>query len=213
MTLHGIVDINPHLAPYFHNYKPSETEAELALFSRRKVMAGLLRKVNIRSTLISGGIAGIAFCIPVFFYIKYAVYRDAWLLYLGCFLFFSVIWIHTLTDSRRRSHNESTVALIFASHMATLTGIALACLLSFLLLTAMIPGYLTSSVPGKTLSGEPVNSILDKTNGLSIQVFLAATFINFSVGSFSGIILPFAAKRNQKKDQKDPAPLHQHGAS
>ena len=176
-------------------------------------MAGLLRKVNIRSTLVAGGIAGILFCIPVFFYITYAEYRDAWLLYLGSFLFFLTIWIHTLSDSRRRSHNESTVALIFASHMATLTGIAVACIISFVLLSAMIPGYLTSGVPDKTLTGEPTSLVLDKTNGLSFQVFLAATFINFSVGSFSGIILPFAAKRNQKQDQKDPAPLHQHGAS
>src|SRR5688572_30021065 len=118
-------------------------------------MAGLLRKVNLWATLISGGIAGVAFSIPVFFYIIYAEYRASWLLYLGCFLFFLVIWVHTLTDSRRRSHNESTVALVFASHMATLTGIAVACLLSFLMLSTMIHGYLTSHVPDKVLTGEP----------------------------------------------------------
>lgn len=174
-------------------------------------MAGLFRKVNLLSTLVSGSVAGVSFCIPVFFYIKYAVYRDSWLLYLGSFLFFIVIWVHTLRESRKRSHSESTVALIFASHVATITGIAIACALSFLLLWTMVPGYLTRSVPGKLLTGEPTNTILDKTNGLSFQVFLAATFVNFSVGSFSSIIVPFAAKRNQKEDPKDPAPLHQHG--
>ncbi|RYG24607.1 MAG: hypothetical protein EOO01_43265 [Chitinophagaceae bacterium] len=176
-------------------------------------MAGFFRKVNIRSTLISGLIAGAVFSIPVFFYIKYPVYRFAWLLYLGSFMFFAVIWVHTLRESRKRAHNESTIALIFASHMATIAGIAVATVLSFIMLSTMIPGYLTSAVPDKTLTGEPSNSVMDKTDGLSLQVFLAAIFINFCVGSFSGIILPFAAKRNQKKDQRDPAPLHQHGAS
>ena len=174
-------------------------------------MAGLFRKVNLRSTLVTGLIAGTAFSIPVYFYISDARYRDSWLLYLGSFLFFLVIWMHTLIDSRKRAHNESTVALIFASHMATLAGIVVACVLSFILLNWLIPGYLSSPTPGKTMTGEPSNVDIDKTNGLSFQVFLAATFINFSVGSFSSIILPFAAKRNQKHDRKDPAPLHQQG--
>ncbi|MET0465072.1 MAG: hypothetical protein ABW007_18045 [Chitinophagaceae bacterium] len=174
-------------------------------------MANLLRKVNKKATLFAGVLAGLLFCIPVFFFISDAEYSDSWLVYLGCFLFFITIWTHTLTDSRKRAHNESTVALIFASHMATLLGIVVACIGSFLLLNAMVPGYLTSANPGKVLTGEPSTVNIDKTNGLSFQIFLAATFINFSVGSFSAIIVTFAAKRNQKKDQKDPAPLHQHG--
>lgn len=174
-------------------------------------MANLFRKVNKKATLITGVIAGLLFCIPVLFFISDAAYRDSWLIYVGSFLFFITIWIHTLIDSRKRAHNESTVALIFASHMATLLGIVVACIGSFILLSIMVPGYLTSANPDHVLSGEPTNTIEDRTNGLSFQVFLAATFINFSVGSFSAIILSFAAKKNQKRDQRDPAPLHQHG--
>lgn len=174
-------------------------------------MANPFRKLDKRAALLAGLSAGIAFCIPVFFYIQFAQYRNSWLIYLGCFLFFAIMWMHTLAESKKRGNNESSVALIFAAHVATVAGILVAVCGSFALLSIMIPGYLTDANPSKTLTGEPTNVILDKTNGLSFQIFLAATFINFSVGSFSAIVLSFTAKRDQKKDNRDPAPLHQQG--
>jgi len=73
-----------------------------------------------------------------------------------------------------------------------------------------VPGYLSSSHP-KTLVEEPVNIIHDKTDGLSFMVFMAATVINFSVGSFTGIVLPFYLKKNQTMDPRVPTPLHNRG--
>jgi hypothetical protein len=171
----------------------------------------MFKKVNIGATIMTGITAGVLFSIPVFFYIQSARYLDSWLLYLGSFLFLAVIAVHTYRDNISRGKNESTVALVFASHMATLTGIVCACILSFTMLWAMVPGYLESGVAEKTLTGEPVNTIRDKTDGLSIDVFMAATLINFSVGSIVGIVLPFYTKRNQTKDSREPTPFHQKG--
>lgn len=175
-------------------------------------MRDLLNKVNIRATLITGVIAAFLFSIPVFIYLNEATYRSSWLLYSGSFLFLIVIWLHTFFDSQRRQHNESTVALVFNSHLATITGIIFSCLLCFLLLVIMVPGYLSPGMADKIQTGEPVNTIKDKTGGLSFEVFMAATFINFSVGSFTSIVLPFSLKRNQAKDAKEPTPLHQRGS-
>jgi cytochrome bd-type quinol oxidase subunit 2 len=92
----------------------------------------MFRKLNKRSTLISGAIAGILFCIPAFIYIRSANYEQSWMLYMGSFLFMIVIWVHTMLDSKKRDDNESTVALVFASHMATIVGIIISCLISCL---------------------------------------------------------------------------------
>lgn len=171
----------------------------------------MLEKVNIRATIIAAIIGAVVFCIPVTIYISQATYRATWLLYLGSFLFFIVMWVHTMLDSLHRKNNESTVALVFASHMATIAGIILSCLICFLLLVIMVPGYLQPGTAGKVLTGEPANTLIDKTNGMSLDIFMAATIINFSVGSFAGIVLPFYMKRNQTRDRRRPTPFHNKG--
>lgn len=171
----------------------------------------MFKKLDIKSTLTAGAVAAILFCIPVYLYIQYANYEQSWLLYLGSFLFMIVMWMHTIRESRKRDNSESTVALVFASHMATVAGILFSCLLCLLLLIIFVPGYLHQGEAYKTLQDAPVNTIHDKTEGLSFSVFMAATIINFSVGSFTAIVLPFYLKKNQTKDPKIPTPLHQQG--
>jgi len=171
----------------------------------------MLKKVNIRSTLIFGLIGAIAFCIPVFFYIQSANYKDSWLLYLGSVLFMIVAAIFTMQDSKKRSNNESTVSLVFSSHVTTIVGIILSCAICFLMLILFVPGYLSQGTTEKVLTQAPANTITDKTNGLSVKIFLTATVINFAAGSFCGIIFPFSMKRNQTQDAREPAPLHQSG--
>lgn len=171
----------------------------------------MFKKLNIRATLISGIIAGVLFCIPALIYIRSANYEKSWLLYMGSFLFMITVWIHTMIESKKRGDNESTIALVFASHSATMVGIVVSCILCFILLSLFVPGYLSSSHP-KTLIEEPANIIHDKTEGLSFSVFMAATAINFSVGSFTAIVLPFMLKKNQTRDPRVPTPLHNRGS-
>ena len=172
----------------------------------------MFKKVNWLTTIRTAALAALLFCIAIFIYIKYSNYRDSWLLYLGSFLFMSVLWMHTLAENKRRGSNESTVALVFEGHVTTLVGIILCCLVSFILLVILVPGYLSPGAADKTLTGEPAQLVVDKTDGLSFEVFMAAIVMNFSVGSFTSIILPFYAKRNQTKDRRTPTPFHQKGA-
>jgi hypothetical protein len=172
----------------------------------------MLRKVNLYRTIVSGVIAALAFVIPVYLFIRDNTYINSWLLYVGSFLFMVVIWVHTMQENRKRREKESTVALVFISHMATIAGIIFSVLLSFILLSILVPGYFDHGNADQLMRQEPANVIKDKTDGLSFQVFFAATVINFSAGSFVGIILPFYAKRNQTRDPKDPSPFHHYGA-
>ncbi|HEY0433389.1 MAG TPA: hypothetical protein VGC95_05925 [Chitinophagaceae bacterium] len=172
----------------------------------------MLRKVNLRRTLLYGFISAIVFCIPTFFFIRSADYNQAWLLYVGAFLFMIIAWYQTIEDSSKRRNSESTISLVFASHVTTIAGIFLACVFCFLMLVILVPGYLSFGTAGKVLKDAPANNLAAHTRGLSGHVFFAATIFNFSVGSFAGIVLPFYMKWNQTRDSKEPAPLHQSGS-
>lgn len=171
----------------------------------------MFKKIDIRSTLISATIAAVLYSTLAGIFIYLASYRYSSLLYFGSVLFGIVMWIHTIRDNKKRGENESTVALIFASNMTTVAGVIISCLICFCLLAILVPGYLSSATPDKTFVGEPVNIIKDKTDGLSFEVFMSATIINYSVGAFVGLILPFYSKRNQTRDSREPTPLHQQG--
>ena len=171
----------------------------------------MFSKINVYRTFVSGFIAALAFSIPAYFFISDDKYANSWLLYVGSFLFMIVIGVHTIRESNKRSENESTLALAFLSHVGTVTGIMISVLFCFILLSLLVPGYLDAGNADRLLNGEPVNTIRDKTDGLSFEVFFAATVINFSVGSFTGIILPFYSKQDQASDPKGPSQLHQYG--
>jgi hypothetical protein len=171
----------------------------------------MFSKVNWRSTIIAGAIAALLYCITAFIYIQQADYTQSWILFLGAGLFFFTMAIHTVKESRKRGGNESTVALVFESHVTTIVGIILSSVICFILLSILVPGYLEPGITDKVLANEPRDSIADKTNGLSFNVFIGATVLCFSGGSIAGITIPFYAKRNQTKDNREPVPLHQHG--
>ena len=175
-------------------------------------MKDLFRKMIWKPTLTCAAVAAGLFALAVFIFVKMGRYEETWIVYLGSFAFLIVMYYHALHDSKLRGNNESTVALVFSCHVATIAGVLLATLASFLILAAFVPGYVGSANTDVKLQGEPAQLIQDNTHGLAFIVFMSATVINFSVGSFCGIIIPFTVKRNQKKDSRDPAPLHQRGS-
>jgi cytochrome bd-type quinol oxidase subunit 1 len=120
--------------------------------------------------------------------------------------------VYTLRENKRRGENESTTAMVFACHVTTIVAIVIICVICFFLLSIMIPGYLSAGDAEKHLMQKPDNIITDKTGGLSFNVWMSATIVNFAVGSFTGIILPFSSKQNQTRDDRDPTPFHQRRA-
>jgi len=171
----------------------------------------MLKKVNLVSSLRAGALAAFLFSMPAVVFILSADYTLSWLLYVGSFMFLVVIWVHIMQEHHKRKENESTVSLVFASHITTIIGVFISCIICFILMLIFVPGYL-SGRPDRLLSDEPANTVIDKTGGLGAHVFIVATLVNFTVGSFTSIILPFYAKRNQTHDSREPTPFHQHGA-
>lgn len=165
------------------------------------------KRINFPSSLLSGLIAALLFIIPVFFYLKDTRYAATWLIYAGSFLFFLTIVVHTIFFNNLRGGNANTVQMVLASHIVTLIGVLLSCLFVFILLTIMVPGYLSNGPAGKVTPDTPVNEVHDKTDGLSFRIFMGASLINFAFGSFAGIVFPFSVKKNQTKDPGEPYPL------
>lgn len=167
----------------------------------------MFKKVNFVHAFTYGAIGATLFSIPVFIFIRQAVYTNSWLLFLGSVLYFGVIALATYRESKLRGGNESTVALVFMAQVTIVIGILISVLFCFILMVLLVPGYLTPGDTATSLDLQPPNSIFDKTNGLSFKVFMAATAINFAGGSIAGITIPFYAKRNQTKDSREPTPL------
>ena len=72
-----------------------------------------------------------------------------------------------------------------------------------------IPGYIGSAQAAKVLPDNPPNDVFDKTNGLSLKVFMTAIIGNLSAGSFVGILVPFYSSRVGGKTSPEEAPLKQ----
>ena len=157
--------------------------------------------------LKSGLIAAILYCIPVFFFIKRALFGDGWELYLGNFFFLTVVVLFLIRFNNQRKDNTSSVSMFVAGHLLTLIGIVFSCLFCFILLVLMIPGFLHAGQTEKILKEVPANSIHDRTNGLAFMVFASAVVGNFFTGAFVSIVFPFSMKEDPTTDKIAPKQL------
>lgn len=146
-------------------------------------------------------LAAIVYCIPVFFFLRDATYSSAWLLYLGNLLFLFPIMFFLIRFNQLRKQNASSVAMLTAGHIATAIGIVIACILCFILILLMVPGWLDAGSADKVLQQAPANTVDDKTKGLAFMVFSDAIVGNVSAGSFISIIYPFTLKGDQTREK------------
>jgi hypothetical protein len=155
----------------------------------------------IKPYLFYGLLGAVVYCIPVVVFLSDPEFRHAWLLYLGNLLFIFAIVAFLFQFNKKRSENAGTLAMLAAGHIATVAGVVISCLLAFLLLVFMVPGYLEPGTTEKVLTGQPANTVYDKTRGLSFMVFATAIIGNVSAGSFVSIIFPFAMKADQTRER------------
>jgi hypothetical protein len=161
----------------------------------------MFKKQYITSYLIYGLLAAIAFCIAAAFYLRTPEFRDTWLLFLGNALFLVVISVYILLVNRKNNENASTQNMNAAGHIVTIVGVLLSSIICFILLMLFVPDLFSAGATDTVLEDSPAQTRGGKTDGLVFMLFMNAIIGNFAAGSFASIILPYAAKRDQKKDK------------
>jgi carbon starvation protein CstA len=161
----------------------------------------MFKKEYLFSYFIFGLLAAIAFCIPVMFYLRTPEFKDTWLLFLGNAFFLVVISVYILLLNKRNNENASTQNLNAAGHVVSIVGVVLACIISFILLILVVPDLFSSGTSDTVMEGSHTTTAGGRTDGLVFMLYMCAIIGNFAAGSFASIILPYAAKKNQKKDK------------
>ncbi len=160
-----------------------------------------VKGVNPKPYLVYSIIAALLYCVPLIFFINRADFSDAWLLYLGNFLFMLMIVWFLMTFNFKRDENAGTLAMFTASSITVVMGTIMAVILSLLLVVMLIPGLFQPGVADKVLINEPAQSVDGKTNGLIFMVLANAVFGNISCGMFVSIIFPFTLKGDQTREK------------
>ena len=144
----------------------------------------------IRQSVIFAVAAAIAYCTPVYFYIRQSDYTASWMLYLGNFLFMTVISIFIFYYSRLNIPNKGIVSLIIAGQKEVFLSIGIGFVISFILLVILVPRLFGGGMPGKIMANKPANTIQTRTNGLEFIVLVNSIIGNFVTGAFVSILLP-----------------------
>lgn len=152
------------------------------------------KKIHWRRYLTYAIVAAILYVIPVIFFLKRANYSDAWLLYLGNFLFLFVVTAFLFAFNKQRQQNATTVSMLTAGHITAIMGIIIACIFC----TALVFAF--NATAHKVLADAPANTVKDSSGGMGFMLFANAIFGNIVAGSSASIIFPFVLKRNQTKE-------------
>lgn len=91
--------------------------------------------------------------------------------------------------------------MIFAGHLATLTGVLIAAVLVILIFLFFFPHLFSTTPPDKVVEDLPATMRSNKPAGVLFPILFITTLGNFGVGSFISIIAAYAGKLNQTKDK------------
>jgi hypothetical protein len=92
--------------------------------------------------------------------------------------------------------------MVAAGHIATIVGIIVSCIVAVIALVIFIPDIFSSGTSENAMGDAPAQTGTGKTHGLVFFVFMNAVIGNFCGGSFSSILIPYSARKNQSKDKK-----------
>lgn len=161
----------------------------------------MFKGIRVRPYIVHSLVAALVYCVPLIFFLRSSDYTQAWLLYLGNFLFLLVIMYFLFVFNARREENAGTLVMLTASTITTVMGTIMSVILGLILLSIFVPGLFASGTPDKVLVNEPANTVNDKTHGLIFMVLANSIIGNISCGLFVAIIFPFALKGDQRREK------------
>ncbi|MDB5247550.1 MAG: hypothetical protein JWQ40_1944 [Segetibacter sp.] len=162
----------------------------------------MFKKEYLASYIKWGVISAIAFCIPMIIFISSNQYSSTWWLFVGNGLFLVAIALYMLELNKSKGENASTQTMVAAGHVATVVGIIISCIVAFIVLSVMAPDIFSSGQSDKVMEDAPAQTGTGSTHGLVFFVFMNAIIGNVCGGSFSSIMVPYTARKNQTKDRK-----------
>jgi hypothetical protein len=150
----------------------------------------MFKRPYIKASVFFAAAAAIAYCIPIYFYIRRSDYTASWMLYLGNFLFMAVIGVFLFYYSGLNIPKGSTLSLVATGQKEVFLAMGFAVFLSFVLLIILVPRLFGTGVPGKIMANKPANTIQTRTNGLEFTVMTNSIIGNFVTGAFISVLLP-----------------------
>jgi hypothetical protein len=149
-----------------------------------------------------GCIAAAFYCTTVTLFCRDANFTDTWLLFAGNLLFLVIISISLFSFNRQRRSNASTVSMLAAGNITTITGIIISCIASIIILAIYVPVLFHTGTTTNVLANKPANTIGGKTKGMVFMIFMDALIGNFVSGFAASIIFSFTLKRNQEGEKE-----------
>ena len=95
----------------------------------------LLNKQHLRQYLLYGSAAAVVYIIPYIIFLMRNEYENFYILFIGSGLFMLAIFIYTLKLIRQPYDKKRTLSMIFAGHLATITGVLIAAFLVVIILS------------------------------------------------------------------------------
>lgn len=142
-----------------------------------------------------GIICGILYCIPMFFVLFHADFKNVWLLYLGSTIFLFCILGSVILENRKRKGDVTIGELIKGGFIRVGIGILTTFIITILTIVIAFP-HLIGTPPNTTvLTDTPVNMIEGETNGLVYVLFMNGAFVNLAAGAFGAFVGSLCAKR------------------
>ncbi|HTS44532.1 MAG TPA: hypothetical protein VMH01_09060 [Puia sp.] len=132
-------------------------------------------------------ICSLAYCIPVFWFFENERFRNAWLFYLGSFLFEAAVLLSAVLVSKKYGSDNRPRTLLNSGFKIMLFSIILNCVVVLGL------GLIFKN---NVLVRSPVN-----IGGLHMFLAVSATLINFFAAAF-GVFLGYVTFREYEKNEK-----------
>jgi hypothetical protein len=151
--------------------------------------------------LIFGSIAAIVYMIPVMIFLGKHNFQSLYYLFMGCFFFMAAIFFYCFKLLYTRYDEKRAVSILLAGHLATATGVVLACILVMVAIMLYNIDIFGSTLHGEILPGSPAQSDSNEPSHLLLMILTTTVIGNVGTGSFISIIVSYANKRDQTKDK------------
>jgi len=146
--------------------------------------------------------AAIVYCIPVYYYMKQMTYEESYILYVGNFLFASVIGVFIAWFYKQHERSIGTIRLVVIGGKAAVAGIAIACILVTVMLFIFAPQVFTrASAENAMLKGAPAQ-FAGKNLGFGQILYINTVLGNMGASFFISLLIPFSVMKNIYPDEK-----------